>query len=87
MGVWIVRRKYPSALVALLISGGIVATHVVMNAYSGKLSDPIQRGGIIDAVYGIGTVTAYRRFSFNRQITRSSKVVSTFRSDTVERWL
>lgn len=76
IGEWLVRRKYLSAFVALLLIAGAVAIYIVRDAYAGQLSDPIQRGKITDTVYGIGTVTAYRRFSFNPQV--SNTVVESF---------
>lgn len=38
---------------------------MLRHAFAGRLSEPIQRGTIVDAVYGIGTVTATRRMSYN----------------------
>lgn len=62
---WFTSRKYLSLFVIFLIIGAIYATRFYIHANSGKLSDPIRRGDIIDAVYGIGTVTAYKRLSLN----------------------
>lgn len=62
---WITRRKYLSSSIAVLLFGSAVATNTIIHDFSGQLSDPIQRGRIVDAVYGIGTVTATRRHSFN----------------------
>jgi len=65
IGEWIIRRKYLSLFIAILLIAGGVAARIIIHDSEGQLSDPIQRGTIIDAVYGIGTVTATRRLSFN----------------------
>ena len=50
---------------ALLLIGIGLAARIIISAYSGQLSNPIQRGNIIDAVHGYGTITTDRHFSFN----------------------
>jgi len=85
IGEWIARRKYLSSLLAALLIGGAVAAHFLLDAYSGRFSHPIKRGNITDTVYGIGTVTAYKRFSFNPQV--SNTVIESFvmEGDTVKK--
>lgn len=65
---WILGRKILSSIVALLLMGGVLAIRYVAYASSGELSPPVQRGTIVDAVYGIGTVTALNRISFNPMV-------------------
>jgi multidrug efflux pump subunit AcrA (membrane-fusion protein) len=65
---WIVKQKYWSLLIAFVLIGGIVATRAYLRSSAGKLSDPVKRGDIIEAVYGIGTVTATNRISFNTMV-------------------
>jgi multidrug efflux pump subunit AcrA (membrane-fusion protein) len=62
---WIYKRKLISLLILILLIGGGYSVWYYTQASTGQLSEPIQRGKIIDAVYGIGTVTPNRRFSFN----------------------
>lgn len=76
LGEWFARRKLLSAGLAILLLGSAWATRLVVSSYAGRLSEPIHRGAIIDAVYGIGTVTAYKRFSFNPQV--SATVLKSF---------
>lgn len=71
IGEWITHRKYLSLFIAALLAAGIFVLRTVVQANSGQLSDPIERGEIVDAVYGIGTVTAYKRFSFNPQVSNT----------------
>lgn len=59
------KRKYLSLISVILLIGIGIVVRIIINAYSGQLSEPIQRGKIIDAVYGAGAVTTDRRFSFN----------------------
>lgn len=65
VGEWISRRKYLSTFIAALLVAVIVGIRFFVHVSAGKLSEPIQRGTIVDAVYGIGTVTANKRHSFN----------------------
>lgn len=65
IGEWISRRRYLSTTIAVVFVASIIAARFLIHASSGKLSDPIQRGTIVDAVYGIGTVIANKRHSFN----------------------
>jgi multidrug efflux pump subunit AcrA (membrane-fusion protein) len=65
VGEWIARRKFLSSFIAFVLVGGAIAVRIYFHASAGRLSDPIARGAIVDAVYGIGTVTAYNRLSFN----------------------
>ena len=76
VGEWIARRKYLSSFMALVIIGGIIGVRFVLQASAGQMSAPIQRGTIVDAVYGIGTVTASKRVSFNPLV--STTIRSTF---------
>ena len=65
VGEWISRRKYLSTFLAAVLIAFIVAIRFFVHVSAGRLSDPIRRGTIVDAVYGIGTVTVNKRHSFN----------------------
>lgn len=62
---WVFKRKYLHLISVITLIGIGIVVLIIINAYSGQLSEPILRGKIIDAVYGHGTVTTDRRFSFN----------------------
>lgn len=62
---WIGTHKILSALGALVLILAIVVGRKVSHASQGQMSEPLVRGMILDAVYGIGTVTAMHRLSFN----------------------
>lgn len=62
---WITHHKIKSSIIAILLIVAFFTTRYVMHVSAGKTSPPLERGNIIDAVYGIGTVTANRRLSFN----------------------
>ncbi|MGZ3671975.1 MAG: HlyD family efflux transporter periplasmic adaptor subunit, partial [Bdellovibrionota bacterium] len=62
---WIGAHKLVSFLVLALLSAAVYGSVYVSRANAGLLSDPIRNGDIIDAVYGIGTVSPYQRLSFN----------------------
>jgi multidrug efflux pump subunit AcrA (membrane-fusion protein) len=71
IGEWIIRRKYLSLIASALIIAAAAAARTITQANAGQLSGPIERKSITDAVYGIGTVTAYKRLSFNPQISNT----------------
>lgn len=62
---WITHHKILSSIIAVLLITLFVTTRYVLHANAGKSSPPLEKGNIIDAVYGIGTVTAKQRLSFN----------------------
>jgi multidrug efflux pump subunit AcrA (membrane-fusion protein) len=71
LGEWIIRRKYLSLVILTLLIAGTVAARNFLQSSRGQLSPPLQRGVIVDAVYGIGTVTANRRYSLNPLIGKT----------------
>lgn len=62
---WISRRKLLSAFLIAVSVAATIGGRTFIRLNSGLVSDPLKRGKIIDAVYGIGTVAANRRHSFN----------------------
>jgi multidrug efflux pump subunit AcrA (membrane-fusion protein) len=62
---WIESHQRVTFLILILLILTLLAGRFVARAYSGQLTEPIGRGRIVDAVYGIGTVTAKNRLSFN----------------------
>ena len=50
-------------MITLVLLGLVIFTRLVVSRSQGALSDPIKRGTIVDATYGIGTVTATRSYS------------------------
>lgn len=62
---WITKRKYLSLFLFILLVASIITGRIFVGRNSGKISEPLHRGDIVEAVYGIGTVTAYKRFSLN----------------------
>jgi len=60
---WISKHKTISTIFSVFFFAALLFTRVVINRMQGTLSDPVKRGVLTDAVYGIGTVTATRSFS------------------------
>lgn len=85
IGEWIAHRKILSFSIAILIVSSIVLTRYFLHVSSGKMSEPLQRGTIIDAVYGIGTVTAYRRLSFNPLVGNTLRKIYVREGDKVKK--
>jgi multidrug efflux pump subunit AcrA (membrane-fusion protein) len=62
---WIAARKYLSIVVVIVLISFLLFIRHWRHVSNGQISEPLTRGKIVDAVYGIGTVTPYKRFSFN----------------------
>lgn len=60
---WISRHRALSLITGLILFALIFATQIIVSRMQGVLSEPIRKGTIIDAVYGIGTVAATRSYS------------------------
>jgi multidrug efflux pump subunit AcrA (membrane-fusion protein) len=85
IGEWIARRKYLSTFIAIVLIGGIISVRYLLQASAGQMSEPITRGKIVDAVYGIGTVTANKRVSFNPLVGTTLKSVFVREGDRVRK--
>lgn len=60
---WVAVHRFWSLFGTLIIVAAIGFYQVVAKSSQGELSAPLQRGMIVDSVYGIGTVTATHTFS------------------------
>ena len=60
---WVSRHRIISSLASLLLIIGVVFARVIIDRSQGTLSAPLQKGSIVEAIYGIGTVTAKRSYS------------------------
>ena len=60
---WVGKNRIASLLAGLILIALVVFSRVYIARSQGLLSDPLQRGSIVDAIYGIGTVTAKRSFA------------------------
>jgi len=84
IGEWIARRKYLSSFIAILFIAAVVVARYLAFVNSGTLSEPIQRGKIIDAVYGIGTVTPNKRLSVNPMVANTLRKIFVREGDRVK---
>ena len=57
---WMTNHKVMSLLGTAILVAIVIFTRTLLVQSDGTLSEPLKRGTIIDAVYGIGTVTADR---------------------------
>ena len=60
---WISKHRIISITSVVLLISILFAVKEISNRSQGTLTDPIKKGQIVDAVYGIGTVTATRSYS------------------------
>ena len=68
---WISGHRILSLVFSLVLLGGVMATRIVIDRSQGKLSDPIRKGSVVDAIYGIGTVMATRSYAIKPGIIAS----------------
>ena len=60
---WLRKHPFLSVIIIIFLVVLIISIRTFINRSDGILSEPLKRGTAIDAVYGIGTVTATRSFS------------------------
>ena len=82
---WIGQRKWLSLFVLVLVVSGAFATRHYLKLSSGRLSEPIQRGRILDAVYGIGSVMANKRFSINPLVANTLRKTFVKEGDKIKK--
>ncbi|MDD4973834.1 MAG: HlyD family efflux transporter periplasmic adaptor subunit [Bacteriovorax sp.] len=66
---WLRSHRFISLIGTLLIVILIIFVRTIITRSEGTLSGPIHRGAAVDAVYGIGTVTALRSYAFRPGVT------------------
>lgn len=82
---WVTAHKIVSLTILLVLLVCASALRYVLNVTAGQISDPIVKGDIIDAVYGIGTITPYNRFSFNPLVGRTVDKIFVLEGDHVKK--
>lgn len=64
-------KKILVALILILLSAGVGVKMRMQRQDGGVLSEPLQKGSIIESVYGIGTVTAMKSFQVKPGVTNT----------------
>lgn len=82
---WISRHSVLSLITSILVVAGIFFVRVVIVRSQGDVSDPLKRGGIVDAVYGIGTVTATRSYSIKPGVISTISDLYVKEGDSVQK--
>lgn len=65
------RHRILTLLAVVFVFFGLAATRVVVQRSQGVLSSPLKKGRLINAVYGIGTVTATHSYSIKQGVTQT----------------
>lgn len=82
---WVGRHKILSSVFcAGLIGSGIFARVVIVRS-DGIVTEPIERGAIVDAVYGIGTITATHSYSIKPGIIATISELYVKEGDAVKK--
>lgn len=82
---WIRSHRIISLLVAVVIFGSIFLSRTFVERSQGEITDPLKVGNIVDAVYGIGTVTAARSYSIKPGVVTSISSVYVKEGDYVRK--
>lgn len=82
---WIDSHRILSSLFGILLIASLFIIRTIRVRSEGNLSDPIQKGTIIESVYGIGTVTAERSFQVKPGITTTITKLYVKEGDTVKK--
>jgi len=82
---WISQHKIVSGLALLFCIGAFVGVRFVLVRSAGVTSGPIKRGTAVDAVYGIGTVTATHSYSVKPGLTGHITKLFVKEGDSVEK--
>lgn len=82
---WIGRHGWLTLALILATVLGAGYTRVQMNKLRGTLTDPIQRGSIVRAVYGIGTVTAKYNYQIKPGVTTTIRAQFVKEGDVVDK--
>lgn len=80
---WISRHRILSSLFALVFVALIVVARVITTRTEGVLSEVLERGSIVEAVYGIGTVTAQRSYQLRPGVISTLQEVYVKEGDSV----
>lgn len=82
---WISRHRTLSLVSGVILIALVIVTQVVVGRLQGVLSEPIRKGTIIDAVYGIGTVAATRSYSIKPGVMLNINTIFVKEGDFVHR--
>lgn len=79
------RHRLLSLFLLLLVVGAVLYTRSVAIRSEGTLTDPLQRGSIVESVYGIGTVTANKVFRMSPGVVNTISELFVREGDTVKK--
>lgn len=83
---WIKAHKIIASIICvLLVALPLFIKMRIKEKYAGELTPPIQRGTIIEGVYGIGTVMANQSFQLQTGVTNIIRRIYVKEGDTVKR--
>lgn len=82
---WTRSHKVLSALFLILLAGGAVFFRIQSRHDQDEVSAPLERGAIIQSVYGIGTVVANRSYQLKPGVTTMLSAVYVKEGESVKR--
>lgn len=82
---WINAHKVAAVAAAVLIVVSVALAIRAAQSQNDRVTEPLQRGAIIESVYGIGTVTATKRFDLKWGVTSVIRRLHVKEGDTVKR--
>ena len=82
---WISRHRLLSFIVFFLVLSSVIYIRSVVRQYEGEWTEPIQKGNIVESVYGIGTITANKIFKIAPGVTYTIRAVYVKEGDSVKK--
>ena len=82
---WITKHPIITAVCTLLVIGCGVGIRIIIVRSDGALTSPLQRGKVVDAVYGIGTITATHSYSIKPGVVTTLRDLYVKEGDSVHK--
>src|ERR1035441_4530028 len=82
---WMRTHRLLSVLFVVIVIGAVVIVNFITTRSDGTLSEPVQKGTIIESVYGIGTVTANKIYRISPGVVNTIAYLYVKEGDDVKK--
>ena len=82
---WMKSHRVLSTFIVLLMVGAAILARFISARSAGSLSEPVQKGNVIESVYGIGTVTANKIFRLSPGVVNTITKLYVREGDQVQK--
>ena len=82
---WIGRHRFWSVAISLLVVAGVWTANIIQVRSSGILAEPLQKGSIVESVYGIGMVMARNSYQLRPGLISTVTALYVKEGDSVKK--